>query len=128
MLERIKLEPDTYDQSSWLCKRDQDELDKLDTIFDITKMLRTQGADLQSWASCGTTACVAGHAIFAAMELSEDLRDLVSSYDNRSQAVYIESAAKAMLDLFDHWLFYPERTLDQVHHTLGRIAKGKEEF
>lgn len=110
VLHQIEIHPETHDQRWWL--RTGDRLG--------AHLTDLPAASPAEWPGCGTTACVAGHAVLA-------YRRLYGGFARQDYFTFahIADAARAILGLTRgaaEDLFHSDRTRDQVLNHLRRLA------
>lgn len=122
----IRFTPDKWSQGSWLITAD-----------DNIKEYNCDGNGLIPISilhmpenSCGTTACVAGHAaIIAAPSVYKYNYARDSLVLPSDEEVYIEEYSRKALGITNYqsnWLFQSDRTKEQVLWALDKIAYGEE--
>jgi len=111
VLKRILNRPETYDQAGW-CETGEEHPD-------VNNVLRQPH---EEW--CGTTACVAGHAVAVAIEHDPTI---VITDGFRGVGLEIERIARQALGLTRDqadWLFWSDRPWDDVIDQLEQIRES----
>ncbi|MCY4259719.1 MAG: hypothetical protein OXC91_05610 [Rhodobacteraceae bacterium] len=129
---RLEKYPDTYNQDFWFnawprksSMPDDPVYSYLSDIHDLdwyaedTVMMAVNHPQAETWNECGTTGCVAGHAVAVGVEVNL-IPYLVGEHE-------IYNYAKKLLGLDDRdagWLFADSRTKDEVMEALANLAQG----
>ncbi|MYE06353.1 MAG: hypothetical protein F4Y04_03885 [Chloroflexi bacterium] len=114
-LRRITEHPETHDQNQWLRQGHDHGLQDLYRVDDVHDF----GTDATRWAACGTVACVAGHAVAAALQRADV---------HVSPADEISDAAAELLGLAvqeRRYLFATDRTLPEISDALRGLSRGE---
>jgi len=123
----IRLTPKRWDQKAWFTSEAN-----ADTYVAVSSVRESLSSEPYS---CGTTACVAGWTAVVSSPANAKLNGsritVPSSADFPSVDRYIESYAQGKLQLTStqsHWLFYAQRSKEQVLWALDKIAEGNHNW
>ena len=113
VLRRIKSHPDTFDQGWWL-KDDHEGEYAFCNEYGAQYLLKLSADDWE----CGTTACLAGHIVSAALNHDEGYMDVIDD-------LHIAKAAAVLIGLrFNTQMFSTRRHSSQILDWLECVANG----
>ena len=86
--DRIINYPKTHDQTMWFYVDDEEARKCLSPVGDEVRDLVGVGTNVELWNECGTTACVAGHLVAAAIDLDFLEKGVIDFDDDISDAAW----------------------------------------